>query len=280
MVLLCRLRAELGPYSSSGHNVGGTAMPHVSRNLGAFFATGSLWACTPSSLTWQQLSPVRDSTVITAAQLYARTDATTRAKAPANADKILIIPGGDSLIAAISIYELEDIFWLDAYVYNGLSTPYVVNPSQLVLLDGTRQVFRPLQPHEAANIYMGRVTNIPPYQPKYTYDVQSSTQGYLYAYGNYGTYTGTTQTTVTPREDPYNSLGYSIGAAIAAGRNKKFRNMAGTLYSVGFVEGSSIPSQAGARGGVYWLKRPHWQGPLILRFLPSGYEVRFSPNSP
>ncbi len=143
-------------------------------------------------------------------------------------------------------------------------------------MDGSRIAFRQLQPHEAANIYAARITNIPPYQPKYTYDVQSSTQGYLYAYGNYGYYSGTTQTTVTPREDPYNALGYSIGAAIAQGRNKKFSNMAGTLYAVGLVEGSSIPGKTGAHGGVYWLKRAVWPAPLILRFAQSGYEIKFT----
>jgi len=226
--------------------------------------TVSLAGCTPSSLQFAQLSPVHDSTVVTAADLFARADSATKAKAPATAAQILIVHA-DSVIGAIAIYELPDIFWADIYIYNGGSQPYTVNPSQLILMDAVRTVFRPLGP---------------PYQPKYIYDVQSSTQGYLYAYGNYGYYNGTTQTTVTQREDPYNALGYSIGAAIARHRNAKLGNMAGTLYTIGFVEGSSVPAKAGARGGVYWLKRVNWSGPLILRFAQSSYEVRFTTTQP
>jgi hypothetical protein len=236
-------------------------------------------ACTPSSLHLAELSPVRDSTVMTAADLFASADSATNAKAPADAAQIIIVQG-DSAIAAMAIYELPDIFWADIYVYNGGSRPYTLNPSQLILMDVVRTVFRPLSPDEAANIYVAKMRGIPRYQPKYIYDVQSSSQGYLSAYGNYGYYNGRTQTTVTQREDPYNALGYSIGAAIARHRNAKLGNMAGTLYTIGFVEGSSVPAKAGARGGVYWLKRVGWSGPLILRFAQSGYEVRFTTAQP
>lgn len=234
-----------------------------------------LAACTPGSLRFAELTPVRDSSLITAADLFATADSATKTKEPPNSSQILIV-SGDSLIAAILIYELPDIYWADIYVYNGGSQPYIVNPSQLVLMDGVRTGFRPLRPDEAANIYIAQTTGIPPYQPKYVYDVQSSTQGYLSVYGNYGYYSGTTQTTVTQREDPYNALGYSIGAAIARNRNAKLTNMAGALYATGFVEGSAIPAKTGARGGVFWLRRPDAPPPLILRFAQSGYEVKFT----
>lgn len=238
----------------------------------------ALGACTPSSLKFSELAPLPGPSVITAHQLYTSADSATRAKEPPNSSQILIV-SGDSVIAAVLLYELQDIYWADIYVYNGGSQPYTVNPSQLVLMDGDRTIFRPLKPDEAANIYIAQTRGIPPYQPKYIYDVQSSSQGYLSMYGDYGYYSGTTQTTVTQREDPYNALGYSIGAAIARHRNAKLTNMAGALYTTGFVEGSTIPAKAGARGGVFWLRRPGASLPLILRFAQSGYEVKFSEES-
>jgi len=236
-------------------------------------------ACTPSSLTFSELAPVPAPSVVTAHQLFAAADSATRTKEPPNSSQILIVTG-DSIIAAVLLYELPDIYWADIYVYNGGSQPYTVNASQLVLMDAGRTMLRPLRPDEAANIYIAQTRGIPPYQPKYIYDVQSSSQGYLSMYGNYGYYSGTTQTTVTQREDPYNALGYSIGAAIARNRNAKLTNMAGALYATGFVEGSSIPAKTGARGGVFWLRRPGSPLPLILRCAQSGYEVTFTEESP
>lgn len=239
-----------------------------------------LGACTPGALSLQQLSPVHDANVTTASDLYARADSTTRAAAPPNASQVVILHS-DSVTAALSFYELKDIFWVDVYIYNAGSTAFVIYPSQLVLMDASRIAFRELRPDEAANIYRSQVTNIPPYQPKYTYDVQTSTQGYVTAFGNSAYYTENSQSTVTPQEDPYNALGYSIGASIAESRNRKFLNMASTLYNVGFVEGSSIPGKTGAHGGIYWLKQGGWTPPVILRFTQSDYEVRFLvPPSP
>ncbi|HET7584656.1 MAG TPA: hypothetical protein VFK13_07110 [Gemmatimonadaceae bacterium] len=240
-------------------------------------AAALLGGCASGGFTFQQLAPMHGPGVLTAADLYATADSATRAHEPANAPEIIIVTA-DSVFAAISLYELHDIFWADIYVYNGGSQPFLINPSQLTLMDGTRTAFRELRPDEAANMYASQMRGIPPYQPKYTYSAQSSTQGYLQAYGNYAYYNATTRTTVTRTEDPYYALGYSIGAAIARERNAKLTRMASTLYTVGFVEGSSIPGKTGARGGVYWLKRATWPGPLILRFAQSEYEVKFAPR--
>lgn len=231
--------------------------------------------CTPGALKWHELAPARDTGVVTAADLFATADSATRARKPANAANVLVLRS-DSVAAAIVIEEMEDIFLVNIYIYNNSSRPYVINPSQFVLMDGVRTAFRPLQPHEAANLFSTRVAAIAPYQPKYTYNVQSSTQGYVSPSGSYA---ATTQTTVTPQEDPYNALGYTLGAAIAANRNKQFANMAGALYSAGFVEGTSIPAKAGAQGGMYWLKRADWPMPLILRLVQSGREIRFAPSA-
>ncbi len=231
--------------------------------------------CTPSSLKWQLLAPVPEPTTTTALELFSSPEADPSIQMPPNADKIVIL-AADSVVAAITLYEFEDIFWLDAYVLNDGGEPFVINPSQIALLDGSRVMYRQLAPHEAANIYAARVTEIPPYQPKYIYDVRSSTMGMVNVYGNQATYSGTTRTTVTEREDPYHQLGYSIGAALAADKNKRYLNMAGAIYAVGFVDGTEVPAQTAARGGIYWLKGKTWVGPLTLRFLDTGYEVRFT----
>ena len=230
--------------------------------------------CTPSALKWELLAPIRNSETLVAYDLFANADSAMQASMPPNADKIVII-GGDSVLAAITLYEFEDIFWLDSYVFNESSQPFVINPSEFALLDGARVMFRQLEPHIAANIYASRMTNIPPYEPKYIYDVNSSTRGYVNIYDDQAYYYGNTETTITPREDPYNKLGYSIGAAIAANQNKQYIEMANAIYSVGFVEGTVIPSTVAARGGIFWSKGKTWLEPLTLRLIISGYEVQF-----
>lgn len=231
-------------------------------------------ACTPGAVNRVQLTPVPSNETITLADLYSDASADVLKQVPSNASQIVVLMA-DSVIASLSLYELEDIFWLDMYFYNNTGEDLIISPSDWILLDGARTVFRQLQPHEAGNIYRGRVKNIPPYQPKYTYDVQSSTQGYVSIYGNQAYYQENTQGTVTPQEDPYNALGYSIGASIRSSHNKKYTELADLLYTAGFVEGSQVLSETGARGGVYWLKRKNWSGAVIVRLAPADVEVVF-----
>jgi hypothetical protein len=226
--------------------------------------------CMPSALKLTQLSPQKAENVYTLQDLLYR-DTTLAKNIPPNADEILML-GGDSVIAALSLYEMEDIFWLDIYLYNGTATPYHLDPNQFVLMDASRMFFRRLKPDQAANIFASRVTNIPPYQPKYVYDVRTATTGY---FNSYGYYSGYSTTTVTQREDPYNALGYNLGAAITASRNKKYMSMANMLYSTGLVSGSSIPSKTAGYGGIFWLKRRVYSQPIRLRLANTGYEVEF-----
>jgi len=190
----------------------------------------------------------------------------------------MVVVMSDSVMAALSIYEMEDIFILDVYIQNFGAAPFSLSPSQVILMDGNRIMLLQLAPDEAANMYLSRVRNIPRYRPKYTYDVDTATQGYLQLYGNQATYSETSQTTVTPVEDPYNKLGYSIGSAIAASRNKKYQEWAAGVYSFGLVEGTQLPGRVGSRGAVYWRKRANWTSPLILRFTQTDYEIQFTPR--
>jgi hypothetical protein len=186
----------------------------------------------------------------------------------------MVIVGTDSVVGVMQLYAMEQMFWLDLFVMNLKTAPYPIDPSQFVLMDGSRFAFRRLEPHEAANLFLSHIEGIPPYQPKYIYDVNAATNGY---FSGSGYYTSQTNATVTRREDPYQALGYSIGAAITQHSNQQFAQMAGRVYAVGLVLGSSIPGTTNGAGGVYWLKPRNWTPPVILRLAATGYEVRFAP---
>ena len=228
-------------------------------------------ACVSGSLKFHQLSPIKTEAVTTAQEFYAQAEPSIKKQAPPNAQDIVIL-GDDKIFMSLSLYELKDIFWLEIYIYNDGDDSFVINPSDLILLDENRSGIRRLEPHDAANIYLARVSLIPPYQPKYEYEVQSTTTGYLYSSGYY---TAQTQSTITQKEDPYYALGYSIGAVIEASNNKKLTDIASRIYWGGYVEDSTIPSKTGGYGNIYWIKPTNWIPPIILRFASSGYEVNF-----
>ena len=235
---------------------------------------------TPGVLKFVQLSPIKNENVTTAQDLLKQADPDQKAKMPPNAMDIVVI-GDDNAMAALSLYGFRDIYWLEVYVYNKASEPFVINASDFILMDYNRTAFRRLEVHEAANIYLGKLAATPPYQyePKYIYNAQSSTSGYLYSSGYF---TAQTTTTGTAYVDPWHKagydLGYAIGSAIVASYNKKLFNMAGAIYTLGFIEGSSIPGKTGAFGAVYWIKRTPSATPLILRIASIDYEVNFKPK--
>ena len=236
---------------------------------------------TPTALKFMQLSPAKNEHVTTAKDLFEQAGSEFKAKMTPNAEDIVII-GDENVTVALSLYELKDIYWLEVYIYNANSVPFIINASDLILMDSNRTGLRMLAPHEASNIYLAKCKGMPPYQyqPKYVYEAQSTTSGYIYSSGYF---TAQTHTTGIVYEDPWHKAGYNLGygivAGIIAGRNKKFRNMAGAIYGLGFVEGSSIPGKTGAYGGVYWLRPERCYTPLILRIIPSDYEVSFEPKA-
>lgn len=233
-------------------------------------------ACTPAGLKYRQLTPVPSPSTVTVADLFNHADSATRAQKPENAEMLAYV-STDSAVGSLALYEYDDIFVLQVYLYNGSSLPFRMDPSQLVLMDANRTAFRQLATHEAANLFAGRIRGVPPYQPKYSYQFQSTTQGSLRTYGNTGYYNSTTQGNVQAVEDPYHALGYNLGAAIAADRNKKYQAMANTLYEIGLGQSSSVAPKTGGVGAIYWMKRPNWSAPVMLRFGQSGYEVQFTP---
>jgi hypothetical protein len=232
-------------------------------------------ACTPPGLQYRQLAPVPDPNTLTLDNLVRAMDSTGQVK-PDPSSHLTVVVNTDSAIGTLTVFEYDDIIALQVYLYNNSSQPFGMDPSGLVLMDGNRTAFRQLATHEAANLYASRVQGIPPYQPKYTYEFSSNTYGTAQVYGNTAHYSSQTAGSVRAVEDPYNALGYSIGAAIAQSYNRKYQGMASTIYSLGVGQHSSVSSKSGGYGAVYWLKRKDWRPPLILRFAESGYEVRFN----
>lgn len=223
----------------------------------------------------RQLAPVPDASTITLDAALRAMDTTRRVQPPQSARLTAIVPG-DSALGAVTMFEYDEMFVLQIQLYNNSSRAFNMDPKELILMDGSRVAFMRLQTHEASNLFAGRVVGIPRYEPKYSYEFTATTYGTLQTNGNLTYLNAQTQGEIRRVEDPYDALGYSIGAAIAANRNKKYQSMASTIYQLGLGESSTVAAKTGGIGAVYWLRREPFAWPLILRFGGSGYEVRFN----
>lgn len=236
-----------------------------------------LSACTPKVVKMNMLAPVKTDGVYSLLDLWSAQKPEERGRLVPNAGKMVVIED-ENLAIAVSVYELKDLFWAQFEIYNNNDDNYTINSDDFLLLDGNRTAFRKAAPDEAANLFLSKVSGIPPfvYQPKYIYTAQTTTTGYItnsgYLYAN-------SQTKGTVEEDQMNKagqqLGYALGAAIIASQNKKLQNMAAAMYQTGLVRDSEIPAKTGTRGGVYWLKPKTYVSPLILRIQSSGKEYAF-----
>lgn len=106
-----------------------------------------------------------------------------------------------------------------------------------------------------------------------TPSVHATTSGYVSSSGNFS---AQTNATVTQKEDPYNALGYALGAAIVASKNRKLINMADRIYSIGLVDGATMPAMVNGLGGIYWQKPKTASRLFFLRWAGMDYEVSFS----
>ena len=237
----------------------------------------ALAACTPKVVQMNMLAPVKTEGVITALDLYSQKKPEDRGPLFPNAAKMVLIED-PNLAIVVSVYELTELFWAQFDIFNSNDDNYLINQSDFLLLDGNRMAFRKVNPDEAANLFLSKVSGIPPftYTPKYNYSAYSSTRGYITPQG---TLYATTTTTGTIEEDQWNKagqqLGYAIGAAIIASQNKKLQSIAAVIYQQGLVDDAEIPAKTGAKGGIYWLKPKFWKGPLILRVQSNGKEYQF-----
>ncbi len=234
-------------------------------------------SCTPKAVVLNMLAPVRADNVVTLQDLYYKQAPQERGKPTLNANKIVVL-GTEDVSIALSLNELKDIFWLKLDINNNSNEDIFVTPAEYVLLDGARYSLQRIAPHEAANIFISQLTDIPPFQykPKTIYAVQANTTGYI---NKSGYYTANTQATVTESEDPYyaagQSLGYALGAAITESENKKLSNMASDVYASGLVENTEIQKKTRIIGGIYWRKPRNWISPLILRIAKTEQEFQF-----
>jgi hypothetical protein len=229
-----------------------------------------LSACGPRVFEFVQLEPIKAPGVMTL-QDFVSADTSLLKRAPPNAREILML-GEDSVSMALSLYEFPDILWLDVYIQNRGSEPYSMDPDHVILTDADRVAFKRLAPHEAANIYKSKVSTTPLYLPKSAYDIGAATTGYLDWSGP-----SRLQAYKVPRalQDPYGALGFNVGAAMAQRANRRLLDLAGVIYSTGFVEGASVPPTTAGFGGIFWLKREEFPGPLRLRIAYTGHEVEF-----
>lgn len=155
--------------------------------------------------------------------------------------------------------EYPDLIAVTIYFFNNSGEITSFYPEDCFLKDSYSILFTQLMPHEAANIIASQTTAIPPYMPKYNYEMTSSSTGnfdlYNYGGGYYsGYYNENTDYDIEVEEDPYNKLGYTIGAAIMESQNRKLTQCASYLYNFGLIN-CSIPNGSAIYGSLYWIKK-------------------------
>jgi hypothetical protein len=193
---------------------------------------------------------------------------------------LILIGATEHLLVATACTEYPDIIAISVFLYNADTLGHVeFDPDSTYLKDGSFLMFRPLLPHEAANLLVSQTSEVPTYVPKYTYRVSTETQAdlslYDYGYGYYsGQYSGTSQSTVHAEEDPWNKLGWAIGAAMVEHSNKQLLSLAAEFYETGLVP-VRIPPKTAVSGQLFWLNRAKYF-PLILTLTLDGYSLEFN----
>ncbi|PKK82147.1 MAG: hypothetical protein CVT49_15270 [candidate division Zixibacteria bacterium HGW-Zixibacteria-1] len=181
----------------------------------------------------------------------------------------VLISGQDSNYIFVWCDEYPDLIAITIYFYNNSGTTLEFRPENCFLKDNYSILLTQLMPHEAANLIASQTTSIPPYTPKYDYVVSSQTTGklnmYDYGTGYYsGSYTENTDYEIEAKEDPYNQLGYTIGAAIAKSQNNKLMECAAFFYDNGLV-GCLIPDKSAIYGSLFWKNKTN-SYPLRFNF--------------
>lgn len=246
------------------------------------FCIFALGCATAKSIKFVPFTPIKADNVLTAWDILMNLDDENKKKVPSNAmDLVVVLLDNDRGFITVALYEFKEIYWLSVYFYNNDNMTAIINASDFVLMDSNRTIFRRLEPHNAANIYLAKLSGPPPYlyEPKYNVSLSSYTSGYVTSSGYLNAQTTTTGTIY---EDPYNKLGYNLGYLLAyssiVNHNKKMLSMAGAIYSFGLVDYTTIPSKSGLQGGIYWQKGISPVKNVILRIASLNYEVSFKPK--
>ena len=216
-----------------------------------------LLSCTtPGAVKFNRLIGIEDQFAIKASSVVS--DSLNASDAEGFYESVLISNIDSSHIFAWCD-EYPDLMAVTIYFFNNSGEMVHFYPEDCYLKDNYAILLNQLMPHEAANLIASQTTTIPPYTPKYNYEVTSSSNGNidLYDYGNgfhSGNYTENTDYDIEVKEDPYNKLGYSIGAAIAESQNKKLMECASYFYNFGLIN-CSVPSGSAIYGSLFWTKK-------------------------
>jgi hypothetical protein len=241
---------------------------------------GLLCGCTPGAVQSIRLTP-------SATCEYPRGEKFVEAEAAGNEVQEqyvdTITAGGDSLRIFVGLHEFPDYIEANVEIVNTSRTDFTFTPGNFALLDGSRMAFLPVEASVVANEMLLNINEIPAYQPKYNYYVQSSAYGtantqYLGGGQYHTTYSGTGTSTVTAQEDPYNALGYSIGALFAEAANDKVRACARKVYERGIGISADLMARSRGAFNVYWRNRTGKTYPV--RFLVKDTAIEFSYEKP
>ena len=186
--------------------------------------------------------------------------------------------GGDSVRIFVRLDEYEGFIEAHVEMSNDTNTSFTIAPEMFVLLDGTRLALVPIDASVVANELLAQISALPTYQPKFNYTVQSSVNGtantqYLGSGQYYTTYGGTGTSTVTAREDPYNALGYALGAYLVQAANEEVQACAQRVYEEGIGNGAALSGRSRAAFTVYWRNRLDKVYPL--RFIMKVANIEF-----
>lgn len=231
----------------------------------------ALGGCTPAAVRDVTLTPapVQGESFMTLEQVVPYLEGVDPATLDVEALGRVALIGGrevDSFAAVLSLHEYPDLMYLDVWFYNRSEQAVELSPQMVTLLDGNRTQLRYLEPHEAANLMLAMRRDIPSYQPKRAYEVETY---------DYGTYVTSTLRQVDA--EPLAALGYAIGSMISSSRNSALSNAAAIIYAEGLVPATSVAPDAALRFGIQWLKPVDRPYPLELRIPELGYRVSFEP---
>lgn len=250
---------------------GMTFNTNTSRFIAVICAVLAVEACTPAAVKDLTLSPapIEGESFLTLDQVVPfMEDLDPRSLDLEMLSRVAVIGGreSDSFAAVLSLHEYPDLLYLDVWFYNRSDQAVEVSPQMVTLVDGSRTQLRYLQPHEAANLMLAMRRDIPPYEPKRAYQVETY---------DYGAYSRSTVREVDA--EPFAALGYAIGSIINNSRNAALSNAAAIIYAEGLVPATSVAPEAGIRFGIQWLNPTNKPYPLELRIPALGYRVSFDP---
>lgn len=188
--------------------------------------------------------------------------------------------GGDSVRIFVRLDEYVDLIEAHVEMSNNTNTRFTVVPDMFVLLDGSRLALVPIDASVVANDLLAHISAVPAYRPKYNYTVQSSVNGtantqYLGGGQYYTTYGGSGTSTVTAREDPYNALGYALGAYLVQAANEEVEACARRVYEEGIGNGAALSGRSRAAFTVYWRNRIDKVYPLRFLIKDANIELEF-----